>query len=51
MPQQVLINVGIGEVRVAIVEDGKLQALSCTRRLGTDEANGSMGDDQTGASG
>lgn len=44
MSQDVLINVGIGEVRVAVVEDGKLQALSCTRRLGSDEANGSIGD-------
>jgi ribonuclease G len=42
MAQEILINVGIGEVRVAVVEDGKLQALSATRVLGGDEANGSL---------
>ncbi len=40
MAQEILINVGIGEVRVAVVEDGKLQALSCTRMLGAEEASG-----------
>jgi ribonuclease G len=38
--QDILINVSIGEVRVAAVEDGRLQALSCTRLLGADEPGG-----------
>jgi len=40
MRQEVLINVGVGEVRVAVVEDGRLQALSCTRLLGAEEEGG-----------
>jgi ribonuclease G len=38
--QDILINVSVGEVRVAAVEDGRLQALSCTRLLGADEPGG-----------
>ncbi len=38
--QDILINVSVGEVRVAAVEDGRLQALSCTRLLGSDEPGG-----------
>jgi ribonuclease G len=37
MPHEVLINVGAAEVRVAVVEDGKLQLLSATRTLGCDD--------------
>lgn len=40
MAQEILINVGVGEVRVAVVENGKLQALSSTRMLGGEEASG-----------
>lgn len=40
MAQEVLINVGVGEVRVAVVDDGKLQALTCTRMLGAEEDSG-----------
>lgn len=38
--QDILINVSVGEVRVAAVEDGLLQALSSTRLLGADEPGG-----------
>lgn len=41
MAQEILINVGVGEVRVAVVDSGKLQALSSTRMLGAEEASGS----------
>jgi ribonuclease G len=34
--QEILINVGAAEIRIAIVEDGKLQALTCERTLGAD---------------
>lgn len=37
---EIRINVSVGEVRVAVVEDGRLEALSCTRVLGADEAGG-----------
>jgi ribonuclease G len=40
MAQDIFITVGAGEVRVAAVEEGRLQALSCTRLLGV-EASGS----------
>lgn len=40
MAQDILINVSVGEVRVAAVEDGRLQALSATRLLGADEPGG-----------
>lgn len=40
MAEDILINVSVGEVRVAAVEDGRLQALSCTRLLGADEPGG-----------
>jgi len=33
MPQEILINAGAAEIRVAVVEDGKLQALSRARTL------------------
>ena len=36
MAQEILINVGAAEIRIAVVEDGKLQALSRERTLGTD---------------
>jgi ribonuclease G len=41
MSQEVYINVGAAETRVAVVRDGKLEALSCARTLGSDKANGS----------
>jgi ribonuclease G len=40
MAQDILINVSVGEVRVAAVEDGRLQALSATRLLGAEEPGG-----------
>lgn len=40
MAEDVLINVSVGEVRVAVVEDGRLEALSCTRLLGAEEPGG-----------
>ncbi len=41
MSQEIFINVGAAETRVAVVRDGKLEALSCTRTLNSSEANGS----------
>jgi len=37
MPKEVLINAGAGEIRVALVEDGKLQELLLERTLGLDD--------------
>ena len=37
MPKEVLINVGAGEIRVALVEDGRLQELALERTLGLDD--------------
>jgi ribonuclease G len=37
MDKEVLINAGAGEIRVAIVEDGRLQELFLERTLGLDE--------------
>ena len=37
MNKEVLINAGAGEIRVAIVEDGKLQELFLERTIGLDE--------------
>ncbi|HEY0281571.1 MAG TPA: Rne/Rng family ribonuclease, partial [Rhizomicrobium sp.] len=36
MAQEILINVGAAEIRIAVVEDGKLQALTRERTLGAD---------------
>ncbi|MGC9953669.1 MAG: Rne/Rng family ribonuclease [Rhizomicrobium sp.] len=36
MSQEILINVGAAEIRIAVVEDGKLQALTRERTLGAD---------------
>ena len=36
MPQEILINVGAAEIRIAVVEDGKPQALTRERTLGAD---------------
>ena len=36
MSQEILINAGAGEIRVAVVEDGRLQALSRARPFGAD---------------
>lgn len=38
MNKEVLINCGAGEIRVAIVEDGKLQELFLERTIGLDDA-------------
>jgi ribonuclease G len=35
--QEILINVGAAEIRIAVVEDGKLQALTRERTLGADD--------------
>src|ERR1700743_1822060 len=40
MPKEVLINAGAGEIRVALVEDGKLQELSLERTAGLDDEGG-----------
>jgi ribonuclease G len=40
MAHDIRINVSVGEIRIAVVEDGRLQALSCTRLLGADEPGG-----------
>src|SRR5213592_4680454 len=37
MPKEVLINVGAGETRVAVVEDGRLQELFLERTVGLDD--------------
>ena len=37
MSKEVLINCGAGEIRVAIVEDGKLQELFLERTIGLDD--------------
>jgi len=37
MPKEVLINCGAGEIRVALVEDGRLQELVLERTVGLDE--------------
>src|SRR5690349_25042239 len=37
MPKEVLINVGAGETRVAVVEDGRLQELFLERTIGLDD--------------
>src|SRR5882672_8824025 len=37
MPKEVLINAGAGEIRVALVEDGRLQELALERTVGLDE--------------
>jgi ribonuclease G len=39
MPKEVLINAGAGEIRVALVEDGRLQELSLERTLGLEEGS------------
>jgi ribonuclease G len=44
MAQEIRINVSVGEVRVAVVENDRLQALSCTRLLGSEENSGHLGD-------
>jgi ribonuclease G len=36
MSQEILINVGAAEIRIAVVEDGKLQALTHERTIGAD---------------
>ncbi|HWA90967.1 MAG TPA: Rne/Rng family ribonuclease [Rhizomicrobium sp.] len=40
MPKEVLINAGAGEIRVALVEDGRLQELALERTVGLDEGTG-----------
>ncbi|MDR3526601.1 MAG: Rne/Rng family ribonuclease [Rhizomicrobium sp.] len=43
MAQEIRINVSVGEVRVAVVENRRLEALSCTRLLGSEESSGHLG--------
>ena len=38
MKKEVLINAGAGEIRVALVEDGKLQELFVERTIGLDDS-------------
>ncbi|MGH6877492.1 MAG: Rne/Rng family ribonuclease [Rhizomicrobium sp.] len=38
MDKEILINAGAGEIRVAVVEDGRLQELFCERTIGIDDA-------------
>jgi len=40
MAQEIRINVSVGEVRVAVVEKDRLEALSCTRLLGAEDSGG-----------
>ena len=40
MPKEVLINAGAGEIRVALVEDGRLQDLTIERTIGLDDGAG-----------
>ena len=42
MAHDIRINVSVGEVRVAVVENGRLEALSCTRLLGAEESGGGL---------
>lgn len=42
MPQEILINAGAAETRVAVVEDGKLQALTCERTFGDGASEGGL---------
>lgn len=37
MPKEVLINAGAGEIRVALVDDGRLQELALERTIGLDD--------------
>jgi ribonuclease G len=39
MPKEVLINAGAGEIRVAVVEDGRLQELALERTVGLDDGS------------
>src|ERR1700748_1589317 len=50
MNKEVLINAGAGEIRVAIVEDGKLQELFLERTLGLDEGAPKKGRGRSGHS-
>lgn len=50
MNKEVLINAGAGEIRVAIVEDGKLQELFLERTIGLDDAPKKRADGRSGHS-
>jgi ribonuclease G len=43
MSHEILINIGAAEIRVAVVAEGRLQALSCTRMLGAEGASSLVG--------
>ena len=44
MPHEILINVGAAEVRVAVVAEGRLEALSASRTLGSEGPSSLVGD-------
>ncbi len=50
MQKDVLINAGAGEIRVAVVEDGRLQDLMLERTIGLDDNPRRKGDGRTGHS-
>lgn len=50
MQKDVLINAGAGEIRVAVVEDGRLQDLMLERTLGLDDGPRRKADGRTGHS-
>jgi ribonuclease G len=50
MPKEVLINAGAGEIRVALVEDGRLQELSLERTVGLDDEGRSRNSGRSGHS-
>jgi ribonuclease G len=50
MPKEVLINAGAGEIRVAVVEDGRLQDLMLERTIGLDEGPKKKGCGRSGHS-
>src|SRR6202012_1753437 len=50
MSKDVLINAGAGEIRVAVVEDGRLQDLMLERTIGLDDGPRKKNDGRTGHS-
>jgi ribonuclease G len=50
MQKDVLINAGAGEIRVAVVEDGRLQDLMLERTIGLDDGPRKKSDGRTGHS-
>ena len=50
MSKDVLINAGAGEIRVAVVEDGRLQDLMLERTIGLDDGPRKKSDGRSGHS-